>query len=237
MSSSHYCQKTKRYEVIQKVIDRLGAARYLEIGVASGKCFFTIDCATIIGVDPKDPSVLRHRLPAHGQYIQATSDRFFAELAGQILGEGIDVAFVDGFHAFPQALADIRNCLAHLRPGGCVIVHDCSPQSPEEEQSLTAREASQYAGPWAGDVWKAIAWLRATSSDLLIRTLNCDAGCAVIFRAETQQPLIELDPKDLDHLGYTDLDRDREKLLGLVDVETLDDILATQGSVQNPVDA
>ena len=230
MSPSQYCQVTKRYDVIQQAIYKLGAERYLEIGVASGKCFFKIDCASIIGVDPKDPSVLRRLLPDHARYVQATSDVFFAELAQSILGDGVDVAFVDAFHSYRQALADIENCLAHLRPGGCVVVHDCSPQSPDEEQTLSAREARQYDGPWTGDVWKAIAYLRATASDLYIRTLDCDAGCALIFKSPREQPRIALDPDALANWSYEDLDSDRVRLLGLVPAADLDHILASHAA-------
>ena len=230
MDDIEYCECPKRFEIIQLFIDQIGARRYLEIGVASGKCFFKVDCAERIGVDLKEPSALKHPISEGAQYFQASSDDFFVEIAPEVLSTGIDVAFVDGFHSYRQALTDIQNCLFYLRPGGCIIIHDCSPQSAAEEQPLSAARARQYEGPWTGDTWKAITHLRATRGDLFIRTINCDAGCAVIFEAEHDQPLIEIEISTLSSMTYADLDRQRSRLLGLVAANEIDQLLAVHDS-------
>jgi len=45
-----------RAQIIQKIIDRIGARRYLEIGVAHAETFLAIDVDFRIGVDPAKPS-------------------------------------------------------------------------------------------------------------------------------------------------------------------------------------
>jgi hypothetical protein len=99
--------------------------------------------------------------------------------------------------------------LAHLRPGGAIVLHDVNPQSADAQ-------TDDYDGKkhWNGTVWKAWVKLRATRRDLAMRVLDMDEGCGVIERGD-QEP-VSLATTDYAAMTYDDLARDRERLLNLV---------------------
>src|SRR3989338_4371551 len=117
--------------VLQRAINRIRAQTYLEIGVASGTCFFRIRARKKIGVDPH-PSAdfksalrfpfLRNSLgrqaldmlrPSVVEFYEMTSEEFFSKHAeGKSLT--LDVAFIDGEHTYRQSLRDAEHCLACL---------------------------------------------------------------------------------------------------------------------------
>ncbi len=186
--------------------------RYLEIGVHTGVLFLHVRAAAKVGVDP-DPQIPELKRILHpntvlrGRVIRATSDQFFTALSR---GQHFDVVFVDGHHSFDQSSRDIANSLTNLRPSGVVLVHDCNPPT---EAAASPDPALAGDGPWCGDVWKAIANLRATRADLRVRVLDTDCGIGVIERGESET--IDLDPARLATMTYADLAADRERLLGL----------------------
>lgn len=53
-----------------------------------------------------------------------------------VLEDGVDLALVDGAHTYEYAMADSRNVLAHLRPGGVVVWDDCDYRSPGVGRAL-----------------------------------------------------------------------------------------------------
>ena len=186
--------------------------RYLEIGVHTGVLFLHVRAATKVAVDPNPQipelkRILHPNTVMRGRVIRATSDQFFAALPA---GEHFDVVFIDGDHSFAQSLHDIENALAHLRRGGVILVHDCLPPTAAAANPDPAKAGD---GPWCGDVWKAIAHLRATRSDLRVSVLDTDCGVGVIERGESEP--IELDPGELKAMTYEDLFADRTRLLGL----------------------
>lgn len=186
--------------------------RYLEIGVHTGVLFLHVRASAKVAVDPEPriPELKRLLHPntvLRGRVIRATSDQFFTALPR---GKHFDVVFIDGHHSFDQSSRDIANSLSNLRPGGVVLVHDCNPPT---EAAASPDPAGAGEGPWCGDVWKAIAHLRATRSDLRVRVLDTDCGVGVIDRGESET--IELDAAQLATMTYADLDADRERLLGL----------------------
>jgi predicted O-methyltransferase YrrM len=142
-----------------------------------------------------------------GRIIGAPSDVFFAALTP---GGHFDVIFIDGDHSFDQSLRDVENSLGVLAQGGVVLVHDCNPPTPA---SASPDPLGAGDGPWCGDVWKTIAHLRATRSDLHVRVLDTDSGVGVIERGESE--LIDLDTTELADWNYDDLVADRTRLLGL----------------------
>jgi len=204
-----------RVAIVQAELDRFDGARYLEIGVNTGVLFLHVRARRKIGVDPL-PAVPAWKRALHpntlrrGRLIEATSDAYFASLRSE---ERFDVVFVDGDHAYRQSLRDIENALARLAPRGVVLVHDCNPQSAGAA-SPDSRDAG--SGPWCGDVWKAIAHLRATRAELHVETLDIDFGIAVLrARQEGDRRAIELDPALIEKMGYSDLEANRAELLGL----------------------
>ena len=58
----------KRTDIIQSLINKIDAKKYLEIGVSAGENFRDIKCETKVGVDPE---------PNTPATIHVTSDDFF----------------------------------------------------------------------------------------------------------------------------------------------------------------
>lgn len=173
-----------RLEILNHLALRFGYTRYLEIGVAGGATFRNITVARKTGVDPEWRlwNALRFEIK------KTTSDRFFARNT-----KTFDLILVDGLHHAPQAFKDIRNALAVLAPGGSILVHDCLPES--YEQQLVPRVAVS----WTGDVWRAFL---AASKDPALATLVFDTnrGCGLLRRPnhvpDQKRPPAQLDPLD-----------------------------------------
>ena len=208
-------QLPPRVAIVQAELDRFAAPRYLEIGVKTGVLYLHVRAHRKVGVDPV-PAVPTWKRVLHpnallrGRLVEATSDDYFGRLAA---GERFDVVFVDGDHTYRQSLRDIENALTRLTAPGVVLVHDCNPES-EGAASPDARDSA--GGPWCGDVWKAIAHLRASRADLRVETLDVDFGIGVIRPArDASRPALDLDVAVLGEMGYADLAANRAELLGL----------------------
>jgi hypothetical protein len=195
--------------IVQRELDRFARARYVEIGVYTGLLFLHVRAAVKLGVDPA-PRVPRWKRLAHpntglrGHLISSTSDEFFDRLADDAR---FDVFFVDGLHLWEQCVRDVENALGHLADDGVVLVHDCNPA----DERSAARDP-EPGGDWCGDVWKAIAHLRANRADLVVETLDTDAGIGVVRRGRNPAATGNL---DVAPLTYADLEARRAELLGL----------------------
>jgi hypothetical protein len=203
-----------RVRLIQRELDRFQAPEYLEIGVHIGVVLLNVRAARKVGVDPRPRIGLRRRLRhplgmRRTELVAETSDRFFAGLDPDAR---FDVVFIDGLHLHEQVMRDTENALRHLGEDGAILVHDCNPTSEAlAERDSTAAQAAGVSG-WCGDVWKAIAELRATRSDLQVCVLDTDYGVGVIRRGPAEPVKLPVRAGDL---RYADLERDRAGLLGL----------------------
>lgn len=215
-----------RIELINTLIRIRGYRDYLEIGVKGGEAFLAVEAPRRTGVDP-DLRRLKPRLQpglrgkasrwvrrplrqpwrfedAELRLFELASDAYFASCQ-----EEYDLVFIDGLHQFDQVLRDYRNAQGLLRPGGCVVFHDCNP--------LTARSAERERGAgnvvWNGDTWKAIYYLRERGQQ--IHTYDFDHGCGVAFK---QTPPAEFPARDIEALHalpFEVLERDRKAAVGL----------------------
>lgn len=228
-----------RLYIIQKIINQLSARNYLEIGVKKGKVFFEIKARKKIAVDPQFKIDTKRKIKSwsknlsniFNEYYEMTSDRFF-EMHSNRLSQlsGLDVAFIDGLHTYKQSLKDVQNCLSFLKQNGVIFMHDCNPISEAESYpTLPSSHVSNlnlpgWTGAWCGEVWKTIAHLRSTRSDLNIFVLNCDHGVGVITRG-TPDDILDYSPEAINNLSYHDLARDREMILNLKKADFLDKFL------------
>lgn len=185
----------ERTDIIQTLINSIGAKSYLEIGISNGANFKKIVCENKVCVDPEPLSKADYVL---------TSDEFFKHN-----DKTFDVIFIDGLHHADQVYRDIINSLHVLREGGYIVCHDMNPQK-EEHQIIPFR-----GGTWNGDCWKAFASLRRDRSDLEMFTVDTDYGCGII-RKGTQEPL---DINAGDELTYADFDKNRKEWLNLISPE------------------
>ena len=201
-----------RVEVVAAELSRFARPRYLEIGINTGVLFLHVRAQRKVGVDPV-ARVPRWKWFLHpntllrGSLFRTTSDRFFAGLDPRAR---FDVIFVDGDHGFEQSLRDVEHAVAHLAGDGVVLVHDCNPPTAA---AASPDSADSGGGPWCGEVWKTIAYLRATREDVVVEVLDLDFGIGVIRRGRGAD--LDLDPAEIERMTYADLDRDRDRLLGL----------------------
>ncbi len=212
-------------EVIQKVINKIGAQTYLEIGVSSGSTFLPMKVKNKIAVDPNFTISLKNKIKwtilnpnnLNARYFPITSDKFFNE---QQCCEGFDVVFIDGLHTHEQTLVDVNNSLSKLNPGGVIIMHDCYP--PNETAAYPAKSIEHaslvnipgFTGEWCGDVWKTICHLRIMKDDLRVFVLDCDFGLGILTRGQPEKSL-NMPASQLNELAYSDLEKNRDELLNL----------------------
>jgi hypothetical protein len=187
-----------RTDLLNYLAMTIAAGRYLEIGVSDPYANFDrVRIRVKHGVDPSPRRPLAYEM---------TSDEFFAKLASDCC---YDLIFVDGLHIAEQAERDILNALGHLSSEGMIVVHDCNPQSDQEQ-----REEYDGTAIWSGTTWKAWVKLRATRPDLTMRVVDIDHGCGIIQRGS--QHLARVPSVRYDDLSYSLLDGQRADVLNLI---------------------
>lgn len=195
-----------RTTVIQRFINASGAKRYLEIGVEQGINFLQVEAESKFAIDPafKIPGgaadFVGHR------FFEMPSDAFFESPPPEIVEHGIDIALVDGLHTYEQALRDVENCLRYLAPGGLIVMHDCLPASAAEAAPTmeAARAMPGFKNAWTGDVYKAVAHLRATRPDVFVAVLDCDHGIGLVQKKPAES-VLAVDTARIAKLGFGEL--------------------------------
>ena len=222
-----------RIDIIRKVIKRIGAKNYLEIGVFNGDCFLEVRCRRKTAVDPAPKIPFKERLKRWHKNLcidirATTSDDFFAN---QKPDTRFDVIFIDGLHTWAQALRDVESSLRFLNEGGVILMHDCNPTSAAAAHpagslaEAAAMNLPGWNGEWNGDVWKTIALLRSQWPDLRTFVLDCDFGVGVVTRGKPDDRL-ELSSQRIAEMTYQDFAKDRQKILNLKPETYLEEFLA-----------
>lgn len=169
------------YQLLNYAHKILKPTSYIEIGVASGKSLALTRSGTrAIGIDPAATSIdmlFYHSLEENPLLFSMTSDDFFKtqDIASLIGQPTFDMAFIDGYHSFEQALTDFINLERMAGPSSVVFIHDCLP--------INARVAQKERTTrfWCGDVWRIIPCLKEFRPDLDIITFPAPpAGLAMI---------------------------------------------------------
>lgn len=192
-----------RYDVLNFIASKIGAKRYLEIGVSDGESMRHVNVQEKWGIDPfPHPEGVK----AATVFVPQTSDHFFEHIAQN---SGLfDLVFIDGDHRAEQIYREVRSAMKFLSPNGVICLHDCNPHT-EEMQTIP-----QHPGEWTGDVWKGIARLR--SEGFPVRVIPSDFGIGVVLPNRGARVEATKLPCEWDRLLWRDLVADRERLLGLV---------------------
>lgn len=186
-----------RIDLLNYLITTRGYRSYLEIGCGGNQAFDAVIAAHKVGVDPRWGGTLR-----------MTSDEFF-----RVNQERFDLVFIDGLHLCEQVLRDVDNSLRCLRPGGCIVLHDCLPARREHQ------ERQKQTWNWTGDVWKAVVTLRQRP-DFDVGVLDADWGLGVVLpRANSAR--LETTPE----LTWQTYERDRDRLLRVMTFQKLQQFL------------
>lgn len=182
---------------------------YLEIGVRAGDSLRSVKALKRIGIDPLRDKRMR-RLKDGDQFYAMTSDQFFAQQGDLLQNLRIDVALIDGLHAFRQVVRDVVNTARYLKRGGFIVLDDCNPRSAQ------AASPEQCPGDWNGDVWRAMAYFvqRVGKRDAI--TVDADHGVGILRWSPrlAEEPLDD-EMRKFEELDYTDLDMNRAELLHL----------------------
>jgi hypothetical protein len=158
--------------VLRRLHECLRPTTYLEIGSDQGESLALAQCAAL-SIDP-NPNISAEAAigtkPLCAFY-RMTSDAFFAKHDPKtILGDPIDMAFLDGMHLCEYLLRDFINVERSSRRNSVIILHDCLPvEWPMAERKHTRtpiREHHKHS--WAGDVWRTALLLKRRRPDLEI---------------------------------------------------------------------
>lgn len=231
-------KKIDRIKVVQDIINHKKAANYLEIGVLAGDAFLRIMSRRKWAVDPefkiapakKFRYYFKNPYNMFNTYFRMESDVFFDTQKPMLSEYGIDVAFIDGLHTFEQSLQDVQNTLTYLNKDGVIVLHDCNPVSEAAAYPATSiaevRKINPpgFDGVWNGDVWKTIAYLRATRKDLRVFVLDCDFGLGVVTKGEPEN-MLGYTAEAVQNLSYRDLSENRKSLLNLKDALFIEEFL------------
>lgn len=203
-----------RWDVLNAIAQRISATRYLEIGVSNGECMRRIRVEHKWGVDP-NPQV--EAVKAADFFVAKTSLEFFELNQEDLWEQRFDLIFIDGHHEAEQVFLEVEQALACLRPNGVIVLHDCNPTT-EAMQDMTNPH-----GEWTGDVWKTVVRIRQLGQWGALRVVDADYGIGILV---PHAPSQYAPPVSVPHLSWSQLQSDRDGLLGIVKADAWEDWFA-----------
>jgi len=151
-------------EIINRIVQEVGAISYLEIGYGNGANFDKIECEVKLSIDPEAKPTGK----LQGVLYRKTSDEFFG-----INEDDIDCVFIDGLHHCDQVRKDIINALKCNAKA--IILHDTIPTT-EAHQIVPRKQLS-----WTGDCWRAVVGFKQSYPDVKLETYRSDYGLSVLY--------------------------------------------------------
>lgn len=201
----------RKWEIINRLIEKHKYQSYLEIGLATGENFLQVRAPFKISVDP-DPTPPGEIRPT----FKIPSRDFF-----NLNTETFDIILIDGSHLCADVLVDFAHSLSVLNDGGTIVMHDCNPINEIEAM------AERTTGRWNGTVWRAVASIRVVYSDLLFWTVDTDEGVGIARRPNNPQnggnSLKDMVLEECTEWKY--FDENRKKILNLISVNEFVELL------------
>lgn len=171
---------TDYLSVLKQLHLMLKPKSYFEIGVYTGSSFALSECKSI-GVDPKfmieNPAIMaKITSKPYVMLFSMGSDDFFQRFdPSQLLGQPIEMAFLDGMHHCEFLLRDFTNAEAHCKSNSVIVLHDCLPVdsgiTARIRGSLRSRVPHRFNW-WTGDVWRTSLLLKRRRPDLRMTVLD-----------------------------------------------------------------
>lgn len=219
----------QRHEVAQSLLDFIQGRTYLEVGTDMHEVFPRIKAERKFGVAP-----LAETAPvdeSDPEIYPTTSDLFFTRHAPRLFDASpIDLAYLSGRQNYAQTCRDLIHALRFLARDGMILIDHCNPPVPSAGVAAPSRQEAArmdlpgWTGLWCGDGWKCIAKLRAVHADLNVFVLDYDYGLGVVSRGRPDN-IIYINPVQLDHLTFADLNSNRAMLLNLKPQDYLHEFL------------
>ena len=180
--------------------EQLKPATYLEIGVAKGGtlCLANENCLAV-GVDPAFR--IEAQFEAQTKAYRLPSDQFFADYDIQSVfnNKPIEFAFIDGLHSYRQVVRDFVHTIKYCRKDSLIAVHDVVP--PDELCASVHRKTIL----WAGDVYKALVYLKSRSPGLEIKIVRAaPTGLALVSNLNA----VDIEALEHGQCGDSDLNMD-----------------------------
>jgi len=164
-------------EFLKALHKKRNVQRYLEVGTHGGHSL-SLARKAALAIDPEfllDKKRWSKKRDVH--LFEMTSDDFFAAHDPvAILGQPIDLAFIDGMHWSEFVLRDFCNVERHCSPESLIVLHDAVPINFEMTERVRRQEARRdeaFSWYWTGDVWRVVPLLRRERPDLRIQVLDC----------------------------------------------------------------
>jgi len=166
-----------RSELLNALIAHYDYRSYLEIGIRDPRLNYDrVKIPSKVGVEPS-----RSIKEPRSNIVGTTSDTFFEMFPTMTF----DLVFIDGDHSYGQTTRDIDNSVAHLIPGGTVVVHDVNPLH-ETHQGTGKHLGRTEVNPCSlgmVEAWKA--WVDArtafNSATVIVRDdIDAPSDCGVI---------------------------------------------------------
>jgi hypothetical protein len=173
----------KKYHIVNALIAGRGYRRYLEICTPiTGGQFSRID---------RTPLQCCHRLMYRcAADFEDNLEVTFRNAEDRILcrpdaAVPYDIVLVDPFHSFECSARDLSLAFELVRPGGMMVVHDCSPAGKE----ICGPEF--HGGCWCGVTYCAYIEFVLCRHDLTYCTVDTDFGCGMIHKVDAGRGDIE----------------------------------------------
>lgn len=174
----------KRHELLTGLHAVLQPRTYLEIGVNDGTSL-SLTSAPTVAIDPA--FAITKEVQADLHLAHSTSDEFFAreQPLAHLPMPVLDLAFIDGMHLAEYALRDFINVERYTTATSVVVFDDMLPRSVDE----AARD--RHTSAWTGDVYKAVAALRAWRPDLIVLEMDtAPTGTAVVLLPDARSAVL-----------------------------------------------
>jgi hypothetical protein len=201
--------------LLQRVHQLLKPRTYVEIGVETGASIRLAAPETVaLGIDPE--ARIDAPLGPNVRIFRQPSDEFFTrdDVAEQLQGQPVDLAFIDGMHHFEFALRDFMNLERLCTPESTILIHDGFPHDRK------TAERKRHLNFWSGDVWRLIVLLKKYRPDLAIHTIAAPpTGLAIVRRLDPASRFIGANLQRLCDeflaLDYSYLEKNRAGKLNL----------------------
>ena len=205
-------QKSVNWSVrrLNRLITELSCKTYLEVGVFRGETFKDVECASKVAVDPAFKFDVSSVAKKGEDYIEKTSDDFFAGLP---VSQKYDAIFLDGLHTFEQTYRDFCNALVHSHDKTVILIDDTRPNDPfsahpDMTTALTRRTQLGIPGKsWHGDVYKIVWAIRDFHPGIRFRTIVGEGNIQTLCwfsKAECKPPVFN-NLEAISRMSYFDI--------------------------------
>jgi hypothetical protein len=212
-----------------------GARSYLEIGVASGSTFFSVDFPSKVAVDPSFQFNPEDRKAVGTYFFPVPSNLFFSMLQTQNHGLEnaipFDIIFIDGLHTFEQSLTDFENSLEYSHDNTLWLIDDTVPcdaysSLPDTDMSIRlCQQAGLKGWLWHGDVYKTIFAIHDKYPEISYCTVSSGNPQTILWKSKGNKRMPAFSSlQEIADLNFYDIFEKAKLFMPVADDQFLDHI-------------